>query len=90
MRLSSLLFQKNILYIILTQALPGLFSAMLLVFSLHAESGVSKVLKVKKVTRVIKASRVSKARKVSKVLKVSKASRAQKATKETRATKAIH
>lgn len=71
-----------------TKALLGHFFLMRLIFSLRAESKVSKGLKERKVTKATKASRVSKARKVSKALKVSKVSKVPRVTRETKAIKA--
>nr|DAT87640.1 MAG TPA: hypothetical protein [Caudoviricetes sp.] len=69
------------------KVLHGLFSLTHLIFSLRAESRVSKVLKVKKVTRATKVYKVSKDHKVSKVLKASRVSKAPRATRETKAIK---
>ena len=82
MKLSLLLSQKNILYIILIQVLLGLFSVTLLVYSSLVESKdlkarkakkeivVSKVLKVSKVLVVFKVHKVIAAIAVGKVQKV--------------------
>ena len=70
MKPSLLLFQKNILYIILIQVLLGLSLRMLLIFSSRAESKDLKVKRETKVTLVNKVLKESKALVVSKVFKV--------------------
>lgn len=70
-----------------TKALLGLFSLTHLIFSLRAESRVSKVLKVKKVIRATKVSKAFKDHKASKVPKVSRVSKAPRATKVKKAIK---
>ena len=70
MKLSLLLSQKNILYIILIQVLLGLFSVTLLTSSSLVESKDLKARKAKKEIVVSKVLKASKALVVFKVLKV--------------------
>ena len=81
MKLSLLLSQKNILYIILIQVLLGLFSVMLLVSSSLVESKDLKARKAKKeivVSKVLKVSKVLVVFKVHKVIAVIAVNKVQK------------
>ena len=81
MKLSLLLSQKNILYIILIQVLLGLFSVTLLVYSSLVESKDLKARKAKKeivVSKVLKVSKVLVVFKVHKVIAVIAVNKVQK------------